>query len=231
MPLQRKMTHIPALDSVCQLLAELQLGGHLDGVELPGWAIGTSVEEVFKAVRYIDDAEWLDGVYDGYGPQESADRWLEAFLNGKEVPDIDDAKRLAAGDEDAGGDEPSLRKSLDEFLSGLSKRAATHFSKRLEQEDGFEAAAINNLNAIGLALAASFGADDEQFASVEAEFTFLDPATASDPQLAQMSKHFLIENYEEFLDRMGADGAARARAVKRIKALAAKLKKAIKATA
>jgi hypothetical protein len=92
MPLKRQKTHIPAIDAVCQLLVELQVGGHLDGVELPDWAHGTSVHEVFNAVRLIGDATWLEGFYEGYGPQESADRWLEEFLNGNVVPSIDDVE-------------------------------------------------------------------------------------------------------------------------------------------
>lgn len=244
MPLQRKMTHIPALDSVCQLLAELQLGGHLNGIELPDWAIGTSVEEVFKAVSYIGDAEWLDGVYDGYGPQESADRWLEEFLNGNEVPDMDDAKRLAASDarefdidaylaNDEGCDEEeaAARTSIVEFLAAIPESDSYRFKQRLEQTAGFYGAAVRNVNALGLAMAASWTVEDEEdFASLEPEFTFLEPTATSDPQLAQMSKHYVIDRYEMFLDGFEMEKARRTKAVKRIKALGAKLKKAIKAT-
>lgn len=243
MPLQRKMTHIPALDSMCQLLAELQLGGHLNGVELPDWATGTSVEEVFNAVRHIGDAEWLDGVYDGYGPQQSADRWLEEFMNGKEVPDIDDAKRLSAGDarefdidaylanvEDCDEEEAQARKGIAEFLSSIPESDSHRFKQRLEQTAGFYTAAVHNINVLGMAMAASLAVDDEKFSSLNAQFTFLEPAAAGDPQLAQMSKHYLIDNYDSFLDAFEPEKATRAKAVKRIKALGAKLKKAIKAT-
>ena len=81
-------------------------------------------------------------------------------------------------------------------------------------------------------MAASLTVDDEQdFASLEDQFTFLESAAAGDPQLVQMSKHYLIDNYEMFLDAFEAGKAARAKAAKRVKALGAKLKKATKATA
>jgi hypothetical protein len=237
------MTHIPALDSVCQLLVELQVGGHLEGVELPGWAKGTSVDEAFQAVRYIRDAEWLEGVYEGYGPQESADRWLEEFLMGKEVPNVEDAERLTASsdddgddDEDDGGDvgefdKRQTRKSIAEFLADIPKAAAARFKKRLEREEGFEGAAGQNLQALSLAMALSFAADEQEFEAAQTELTFLNPEVVGDPDLAAMSKYYLIDKYDFFLDSMGVEGAARTKAVKRIKALGTKLKKAMKATA
>ena len=63
------------------------------------------MEEAFNAVRYIGDAEWLDGVYEGYGAQESADRWLEDFLIGTPVPDKEEAESNAGNASDGCGDE------------------------------------------------------------------------------------------------------------------------------
>lgn len=227
------MTHIPAMDSVCQLLVELQMAGHLDGVELPDWATGTSVEEVFNGVRYVKDAEWLDGVYEGYGPQESADRWLEEFLNGKDVPDIEDAARIVAesNGDDSDDEEADPKKLFAEYLDDIPKAAVARFNKRLEKENGFEASAIQNFQALGLAMAVSFMADDTEFKTAHAEFTFLNPESAGDPELAAMSKYYLIDNYERFLDGLDAVGIRRVTATKRIKVIGTKLNKAIKATA
>lgn len=230
------MTHIPAMDSVCQLLVELQLGGHLDGVELPGWATGTSVEEVFKAVRYIGDAEWLDGVHENLGPQESAELWLEHFLMGKEVPDIEEAEVIirnseASGDDASEHDAPDLRKSVYEFLDNIPKDLATRFKSRFEHEEGFEAIAVQNMQAVGLALASCLGADDKQFSAVQAQFTFLNPESTGDQDLAVMTKYFLVDYSEEFLDGVDVGLATRIKGSKRVKTLAAKFNKAMKATA
>lgn len=236
MKMRRQMRHISALESVSQLLVELQIGGHLDGFELPEWAKGTSVEEAFNAVRYIGDAEWLDGVYEGYGAQESADRWLEDFLIGTPVPDKEEAESNAGnasggcGDESE-EDEPDLRPSIYEFLDAIPKGLAARFKKRFEHEDGFDAAALQNLQAVGLAMGASFGADDRQWPTLQDQFTFLDPESAGDPDLAVMSKHFLVDHSDEYVKGMSVDNTTRARAVRRIMALAAQFERAVNATA
>ncbi|RQO58507.1 hypothetical protein DBR47_12415 [Paucibacter sp. KBW04] len=235
MAMKRRMTHIPAMDSVCQLLVELQLGGHLDGVELPGWAIGTSVDEAFKAVRYIGDAEWLEGVYEGHGPQESADRWLEEFLNGKEVLDTEDAGKITGNsgesEDESEDDTAELQHAVSDFLDNIPKDLAARFKKRYEREDGFEAAAVQNMQAVGLALGCSLGADDEQFAAIETEFTFLNPESTGDPDLAVMTTYFLVDSSEAFLDGFDVDSATRAKAGERVKSLVATFKKAIGTTA
>ena len=238
MAMKRRMTHIPPMDSVCQLLVELQVAGHLDGVELPGWATGTSVEEAFKAVRYIGDAEWLDGVYDGFGPQESADIWLENFLNGNEVPNMDDAAAMVGNpnadtdeDDEEEGEVDKVRDSIHQFLATLPRASAERFKKRFEEDEEFEAAARSNLTALSVAMASTFAADEAQFSEFQSKFTFLDPLAIRDPDLLNMSKFILIDNVEDFLNSIDLDDATLAMARKRIKAITAKFKKAQKTAA
>lgn len=235
MPMQRRMTHIPAMDSVCQLLVELQVAGHLDGVELPGWVIGTSVDEAFKAVRYIGDAEWLDGVYEGLGPQESADLWLEHFLTGEEVPDMREAAAIVGNpngdmdeDDDEEGEVDKVRDSIYQFIATLPRASAERFKKRFEQDEEFEAAARRNLQALSVAMASTFTVDEAHFPGLQSEFTFLDSSAISDPDLLKMSKFILVDNVEDFLNSIDLDDATLVMARKRIKTISAKFKKAQK---
>lgn len=98
MPLKRKSTVTP-IYTVTQLLVGLQLDGHLDEVTLPDWAIGTSVDELFKVVRLLGDGEWLRYVHPDKGVYEACDKWLSDFIEGSPVPTPSEAKQAAGADE------------------------------------------------------------------------------------------------------------------------------------
>lgn len=244
MSVKRRKTNIDAIDSASQLLVELQLGGHLDGFELPDWAKGTTVEEVVNALEYLGDAKWLDGVYPNLGIQESADKWLEDYLSGEEVVDEDDAEAIrnkasdGGGDTDpendskdsGGADEASLPRSLVEYLDSIPTGDAARFNKRFDQEESFRIAATENIRSLGLAIGACYNFDDAMFIRVQSDLTFMDTEAAGDQDLVVMSVFFLIDNYDTILNDLGAEGAQRARAIKRIKVLGANFKKAMAAT-
>lgn len=86
MPLIRK-SPIDAMSTVAELLCLLQLEGHLDHVETPPWAEGSSVAELLEALRTLGDGCWLPANEDGERPNVSAaDRWVHRYLAGQPVP-------------------------------------------------------------------------------------------------------------------------------------------------
>lgn len=91
MPIQRKHKPIPAIQSLVELLIGMQFDERLIPSSTPDWAIGTSVEEIFQALRILGNGEWLDGRYQGFGIYDNADRWLRDFFDGKPVPTWADA--------------------------------------------------------------------------------------------------------------------------------------------
>lgn len=93
MSIKRLNTHIPANESLIELLVGLQLDESSIGSQAPDWARGTSVEEIFGALQVLGDGEWLAGFYEGCGSYESADRWLNDFFHGREVPTPSDLRR------------------------------------------------------------------------------------------------------------------------------------------
>lgn len=86
----RRKSEIDINYTIVQLLSALQIDGHLDLVELPDWAVGTSVSELFDAIRLIGDGEWLEQHYPDLGNYEAADDWIEKYMKGKEVPSPED---------------------------------------------------------------------------------------------------------------------------------------------
>jgi hypothetical protein len=92
MSIKRLHTHIPAEKSLIEFLVGLQLDEALSSAPTPDWARGTSVEEIFGALRLLGDGEWLAGFYEGCGSYESADRWLNDFFQGREVPTPSDLR-------------------------------------------------------------------------------------------------------------------------------------------
>jgi hypothetical protein len=95
MSIKRLHTHIPAEKSLIEFLVGLQLDESLSSAPTPDWARGTSVEEIFGALRLLGDGEWLAGFYDECGSYESADRWLNDFFQGREVPTPGDVQAFA----------------------------------------------------------------------------------------------------------------------------------------
>ena len=86
MPITRKHRTIPANESLIEMLVGLQLDEKFRVEPAPEWAAGTSVEEIFQALRILGDGAWLEGRYEGCGIYDSADRWLSDFFIGKTVP-------------------------------------------------------------------------------------------------------------------------------------------------
>lgn len=84
--MKRQHKQIPAIQALVEMLVGLRLDEGLGSAAAPEWALGTSVEEIFHALRTLGDGAWLDGVYEGYGVYDSADRWLTDFFEGREVP-------------------------------------------------------------------------------------------------------------------------------------------------
>ena len=95
--MKRLHMHIPAKDSLVEMLVGLQLDQGIGSDLPPLWARGTSVEEIFSALHVLGDGEWLVGFYDGCGSYESADRWLSDFLQGQDVPMPGDAHAWNVG--------------------------------------------------------------------------------------------------------------------------------------
>ena len=95
MSTKRMHPHIASVESLIELLVGLQLDGSLSSAPTPDWARGTSVEEIYDALRLLGDGEWLAGFYQGCGSYESADRWLSDFFQGKEVPTPGDVPAFA----------------------------------------------------------------------------------------------------------------------------------------
>jgi hypothetical protein len=92
MSIKRLHAGIPAEESLIEFLVGLQLDESLSSAPTPDWARGTSVEEIFGALRLLGDGEWLVGFYEGCGSYESADRWLNDFFQGREVPTPSDLR-------------------------------------------------------------------------------------------------------------------------------------------
>jgi hypothetical protein len=57
MSMKRLQTHVPIRDSLIELLVGLQLDESLGSDAAPEWARGTSVEEIFQALRVVGDAQ------------------------------------------------------------------------------------------------------------------------------------------------------------------------------
>lgn len=86
MPIKRERARIPATESLIEFLVGMQLDEALGSAPMPAWARGTSVEDIFLALRLLGNGQWLDGVYEDCGIYEAADRWLSDFFQGNEVP-------------------------------------------------------------------------------------------------------------------------------------------------
>lgn len=89
MPLTRS-SKIDPLYTVSQLLAHLQLEGHLKNLRVPDWATGgTSVEELIEALQILGNGRWLQE-HDEGGDLDAVDSWISSFLKGQPVVTPDD---------------------------------------------------------------------------------------------------------------------------------------------
>lgn len=237
MTMKRKSTHIEGHKSLIELVVALQLDGHLDKAALPGWAHGTSVEETFEAVRALGDGAWLESIYANHGQYEAADAWLAAFLDGEAVPVKADTAReranseIAASDggDDADGAEESQRqlaRALEEYVKGLPPKSASIFRTKMA-DPAFLKLSLALVNSCGEALPSAYLLPDEDFAQAQKNFLFLKPASVKAPEHAELAKHYLVDNYETVFQTMAELPGDRIRALKRVKALGAKLGKAI----
>lgn len=68
----------------------LQLDESLASGPRPEWADGTSVAEIFDVLEMLGDGAWLSSRWPDLGTYEAADRWLNDFFDGKNVPTPDD---------------------------------------------------------------------------------------------------------------------------------------------
>jgi hypothetical protein len=231
MPIKREFTRIPALGSAAQLLVALQVDGHLDGFEVPDWATGTSVEELLNAVRSLEDGEWLEGVYPDHGLLESADRWLESFMNGEEVPTQEDAeairaKRDAPAEDGGALGNASIERALMTYAGKvpLARRAA--FAKKLTKAKFLDLARRCYFS-LGLAVGALMVEETEAaIKAMEDKFTFLDPQCLKDPDLVAMMMTYLSDDFADTLDNFELSAAEIKRANKRAKAMVARIKAA-----
>lgn len=89
MPLTRS-SKIDPLYTVSQLLAHLQLGGHLKNLRVPDWATGgTSVEELIEALQTLGNGRWMQEDDEDLDT-DVADSWILNFLKGQPVLSPDD---------------------------------------------------------------------------------------------------------------------------------------------
>jgi len=218
MPITRKFTNIPPLHSMSELLVALQLDGRLDDVELPDWAPGTSVAEVFDAVRLLGDGEWVGEAYPDYGTTEACDHWLSEFLQGKSVPLPDDPSSAS---------EEEVSNLIDEYIANaLTAKEATAFRKALKAVN-FKSLAGETLVSISELTASAFVAGDVDFKKSKAKMPLLQPKMAVDPLLAAMAEFMASKCdgiFEQFREA-GIPGDA-ARGKKRMKGIASAVKKA-----
>lgn len=223
MPMKRKFAKIDPLGSVAELLVALHLDGHLDGASLPDWASGTSVEEVFDAVRSLGDGQWLGDVYRDCGQQEASDRWLTTFLRGEPVPTRADAEVLS--------DDVSTSDAVEEYIrEALTGRDATAFRKALKTKafkDSAEAVAY----CLSETVAASFIIPDAAFKTLKSRQRLLEPEIAADARLAAMIESVLSRAPANIYVDMAAAGIPgdATRGAKRLKAISAAVKKGSKA--
>lgn len=241
--MQRK-SPIDILHSVSELLVQLQLNGCLDSVVVPDWVKGTSVEELLDAVRYLGEGEWLEGYYPGRGLQESADHWLHQFMIGHVVPTREQANAFKSanrscdgGQSDevvvADGDGEAFRiDSLKEYLAHASKSAAARLIKRIDNEAGFRAVVLKNIEALAEALACAVMQTDDEFLKAKGDFIFLKSHAVVDKDLVGVSKFFLDAKsgvLDYLCDAFGVADSERTTARKRVGETAAELAKLVKA--
>lgn len=89
MPIVRKFTNFSLEWAAVQLLVDLALEGHLDNYDMPWWATHTSMEELVKTLRYLNDPAWKK-ILDAKLSQDEAEEWLTAWGDGKEVMTIEE---------------------------------------------------------------------------------------------------------------------------------------------
>ena len=231
MPITRT-SKIDPISSVAQLLSFLQLEGHLDHIEVPDWATGTSVEELMTALETLGNGEWLRGVHQGAGALEAADSWISDFLKGNQVVTPDDILDAAGVEPDEsieldipGATEDSLD-ILSEYLRTLPASRKAPLIARLEDPDDLGDIGPKHVEGIAMSIGACGFADDAQFKAFEPPF--LTPSYAKDADLAAMSLHFLESRMDAFIG-FGLHGAALERADNRAKALLNKVHELIRA--
>ena len=223
MPMIRKKNY-PPLGTASELLAFLAINGHLDNVEMPGWMPGTSVGELFDALKSLDDGYWMEDLYEGMGSQESADQWVLDFLSGEEVETRADweSEQNQDGEEGASG----VSEVLAEYFARASDKTKQSFLKRMEATPDFTDAAQRNIEAISAFFGVCPVLDDAEYKkTLNAMPTKLD---YSDPDLAMLITFYLDNAKEtiELVDRMAGDPSIGFKnAMSRVEKLRALLKK------
>lgn len=89
--IKRMHGRISPIHSLVEMLVGLQLDEGLASGPRPEWAAGTSVAEIFDALKILGDGAWLGSRCPEMGTYEAADGWLNDFFGGKIVPTPDDA--------------------------------------------------------------------------------------------------------------------------------------------
>ena len=111
----------------------------------------------------------------------------------------------------------------------MTAKARSSFWERLD-DHSFRIAALENLHSLSMYFALAAVSDDKEYAEKQSQFLFMEPSALADKDLAVMSRYYILDNYEDAIAPLiEAFGSDRATVVKRIKAMGAKLKKAISA--
>jgi hypothetical protein len=195
-PLKRSSSVDAAYNAV-ELLALLQLKGHLDGIEMSSWQSGTSLAELFDALAELGDGAWLEGRFPG-APQERATRWLQAFLSGDEVPARIDPAPIAKTEDDPGdrheAKRSDARETLLEYTRFLPADSRQALAMRLDTDRAFYESCLSLMGEFGEIFAWCAAMPERDFGNYRPSLS----ASLADQDVAQMARFFLVENAEGF---------------------------------
>lgn len=208
---------VEPLSAVVDLLVNLQLEGHLDGIELSAATPGSTLETLLNTVQSIGDGAWISIDTPDQSDDDAARGWLHDFLAGKNVP-VQSEESVAYNQ--------WLDQIIKEYKNELGFPSVQTFEFRYSNDRDFRSKVRNVSATLGLAYGNCTDLTDEEFSKLRVnDFPFLSPETLSDPDLVKMIDRTLSTILPKTFRRSGLEEGSLAIAISRAEALHATFNK------